>query len=86
MTCRRAVTHSGVSGNIRVTDILLEKRVYVRGIGDTVWSLLCEKYSSHDRELHPERERKLVNRSPPPRARELTVSVTRGMYTQMMDD
>jgi hypothetical protein len=63
VTCRRAVTHSGVSGNIRVTDILLEKRVYVRGIGDTVWSLLCEKYSSHDRELHPERERKLVNRS-----------------------
>jgi hypothetical protein len=41
VTCRRAVTHSGVSGNIRVTDILLEKRVYVRGIGDTVWSLLC---------------------------------------------
>ena len=30
------MTHSGVSGNIRVTDILLEKRVYVRGIGDTV--------------------------------------------------
>ena len=40
------MTHSGVSGNIRVTDILLEKRVYVRGIGDSVWSLLCEKYSS----------------------------------------
>ena len=58
------MTHSGVSGNMRVTDILLEKRVYVRGIGDIVWSqLLCEKYSPHDRELHPERERKLVNRS-----------------------
>jgi hypothetical protein len=54
VTCRRAVTHSGVSGNIRVTDILLEKRVYVRGIGDTVWSLSCEKYSSHESYIRKE--------------------------------
>jgi hypothetical protein len=74
VTCRRAVTHSDGSGNILVTDILLEKRVYVRGIGDSVWSLLCEKYSSHDRELHPERERKLVNRS-----RHVETRVTGGM-------
>jgi hypothetical protein len=44
VTCRRAVTHSGVSGNIRVTDILLEKRVYVREIGDSVWSLLPHEH------------------------------------------
>jgi hypothetical protein len=54
VTCRRAVTHSGVSGNIRVIDILLEKRVYVRGIGDIMWSLLCEKYSSHESYIRKE--------------------------------
>ncbi len=54
MTCRRAVTHSGVSGNVCVTDILLEKRIDVRGIGDTVWSLLCEKYSSHESYIRKE--------------------------------
>ncbi len=33
------------------------------GICSTQSRLLCENHSSHDTELHPERERKLVNRS-----------------------
>ena len=44
----------GVSGNMWVTDTLLEKRRGIGRIGDTVWSLVCEKYSSHESYIQEE--------------------------------